>query len=301
MDLSPGQQKAVFVLVVVVLAALGYWLILPKISHSHGAAQAATSPAPSATAPASAPPQGSQVPQGTTPATVTPAPAASGSVNIYSWLPFTQQGLAAAAAATVKFAADYNTYSYAESPSGYVGTMNGLITGTLADTLKGLYATPGVAKVRTSRRQVSTGTAVIDSLRTFGPSSLSFIVTGEQHLVTSRATTNGTAQYVIAGCATTGGVPAVQAPTQAVATAISFAEQQLGKPYLWGGTRARRLRLLRPGDDGLPGGRDRHRPDLAGAMGDRAARPLPPRSSRGTWCSSPARTALLRRRGTSAW
>ena len=40
-----------------------------------------------------------------------------------------------------------------------------------------------------------------------------------------------------AGCATTtGGVPAVQAPTQAVAAAISFAEQQLGKPYLWGGT-----------------------------------------------------------------
>jgi peptidoglycan DL-endopeptidase CwlO len=40
-----------------------------------------------------------------------------------------------------------------------------------------------------------------------------------------------------AGCAqTTGGVPAVQAPTAAVATAISFAEQQLGKPYLWGGT-----------------------------------------------------------------
>jgi cell wall-associated NlpC family hydrolase len=40
-----------------------------------------------------------------------------------------------------------------------------------------------------------------------------------------------------AGCVqAAGGVPAVQAPTQAVATAISFAEQQLGKPYLWGGT-----------------------------------------------------------------
>ncbi len=40
-----------------------------------------------------------------------------------------------------------------------------------------------------------------------------------------------------AGCVqTAGGVPAVQAPTQAVATAITFAEQQLGKPYLWGGT-----------------------------------------------------------------
>ena len=41
----------------------------------------------------------------------------------------------------------------------------------------------------------------------------------------------------VAGCVqTTGGVPAVQAPTQTVAAAISFAEQQLGKPYLWGGT-----------------------------------------------------------------
>jgi cell wall-associated NlpC family hydrolase len=41
----------------------------------------------------------------------------------------------------------------------------------------------------------------------------------------------------VAGCGTAaGGVPAIQAPTQAVATAITFAEQQLGKPYLWGGT-----------------------------------------------------------------
>ena len=36
----------------------------------------------------------------------------------------------------------------------------------------------------------------------------------------------------VAGCATTTrDVPLVQAPTQAVATAITFAEQQLGKPY----------------------------------------------------------------------
>jgi peptidoglycan DL-endopeptidase CwlO len=41
----------------------------------------------------------------------------------------------------------------------------------------------------------------------------------------------------VAGCVqAAGGVPAVQAPTQTVAAAIAFAEQQLGKPYLWGGT-----------------------------------------------------------------
>jgi peptidoglycan DL-endopeptidase CwlO len=41
----------------------------------------------------------------------------------------------------------------------------------------------------------------------------------------------------VAGCAqTAGGLPVVQAPSQLVAAAIGYAEQQLGKPYLWGGT-----------------------------------------------------------------
>jgi peptidoglycan DL-endopeptidase CwlO len=39
-----------------------------------------------------------------------------------------------------------------------------------------------------------------------------------------------------AGCTTAGGVPAINAPNQAVATAVDFAEQQLGKPYQWGAT-----------------------------------------------------------------
>src|SRR5215831_13387071 len=48
---------------------------------------------------------------------------------------------------------------------------------------------------------------------------------------------NMPASNTAAGCVqTAGGVPAVQAPTQTVAAAINFAEQQLGKPYLWGGT-----------------------------------------------------------------
>ena len=188
MDLSPGQLKAVFALVVVVLAALGYWLIMPDVTHSHGQA-AAASPTPSAAGPASAPDQGAPA--------ATASPAATGSVNIYSWLPFTQQGLAAAAAVTVKFVADYNTYSYNQSAADYVGTMSGLITGRLATTLRNVYSTPGVAKVRTDQKQVSTGTAVIDSLRSFGPSSLTFIVTGRQHLVTSGGTSNGSAQYAV--------------------------------------------------------------------------------------------------------
>jgi hypothetical protein len=187
-DLSPGQQKAVFALVVVVLAALGYWLILPKVSHSH--AQAQPSPNPSATQSVPSPPVSS-------PPAATTSPASASGVDIYSWLPFTQQGLAAAAAVTEKFLVDYNTYSYRESAAAFVGRMNGLITTQLASTLRGLYAQPGVAKLRTDQRQVSTGTAVINSIRAFGASSLTFVATGTQHLTTSKGASSGSAQYAI--------------------------------------------------------------------------------------------------------
>lgn len=188
MDLSPGQKKAVFALVVVVLAALGYWLILPKVSHSKAQAQPTPTPSPTESVPA---PAVTQTP------TVTTTPSATGSVNIYSWLPFTQEGLTAAAAVTQQFLVDYDTYSYTESAQDYVGKMGGLITGQLATTLKALYASPGVAKVRNDQKQTSTGTAQISSLRSFGPSSLTFVVTGNQHLVTAKGTSNGTAQYAI--------------------------------------------------------------------------------------------------------
>ena len=197
MDLSPAQQKAVFVLVVVVLAALGYWLILPKLSHSggHSAAAGSTSPAASTLAPASAPAEAS-VP-GTPAGTVTASPAAAGNVNIYSWLPFTQQGLADAASVTEKFCVDYNTFTYSESPAAYVAKMSGLITGQLATTLQASYSTAGVATLRTSQKQVSTGTAVINSLRAFGSSSLTFVVTTGQRLVSSKGTTTGNTQYAV--------------------------------------------------------------------------------------------------------
>jgi len=187
-DLSPGQQKAVFALIVVVLAALGYWLILPKVTHSRGSPQA-TASTPAATLPASTP--SAQSPP--TPA-VTTSP---GNVNIYSWLPFTQQDLADAAAVTVKFCVAYNTYSYTEDAAAYVAQMNGLITGQLATTLQTSYSTPGVAQLRTSQKQVSTGTAAINSLRAFGASSLTFIVNTAQRLASSRGTTHGTAQYAV--------------------------------------------------------------------------------------------------------
>ena len=189
MDLSPGQRSAVFAVVVVVLAVLGYFLVVPALTHSHGSAQAATSPSAVPPAVTSAPP--AVVP------TVTASAAAAGGVDIYSWLPFTQQDLAAAASVAVQFSIDYNTFTYTETAAGYVARMGGLVTGQLASTLQTEYQTPGVAKLRTSQQQVSTGTAAIISIRAFGPSSLTFIVNAGQRLVTTNGTTSGSTQYAI--------------------------------------------------------------------------------------------------------
>ena len=190
MELSPRQRSAVFAVVVIVLAALGYYVVVPAVTHGHAAASPTASGTASGTAAATAP---SSAPA---PA-VTASAAEAGGVDIYAWLPFTQQDLAAAASVAVRFSVDYNTFTYTESAADYVGAMGGLITGQLATTLRAAYQTPGVAKLRTSQKQVSTGTAVISALRAFGASSLTFIVTAGQRLATANGTSSGSTQYAV--------------------------------------------------------------------------------------------------------
>jgi len=184
--LTSGQQKAVFAVIVVALAALGYYLVVPAMTHSHANAQATPTPTPTAS-PSESPP---------TP-TVTASPAPATGVNIWAWLPFTQQDLAQAASVTTKVAVDYDTYSYTETPQAYVATMGNLISADLAATIKQAYALPGVATLRTNEKQVSTGTAVINSLRAFGPSSLIFVVTAGQRLVSGGQISTNSTQYAI--------------------------------------------------------------------------------------------------------
>jgi hypothetical protein len=190
-ELSSGQRRVVFAVIVVVLAALGYFLVVPAVTHHDGTAAAGTTsppasppatPAPAVTAPAVSPAAG---------------PSASRGPDIYAWLPFTQQDLASAASVAVRFAVAYNTFSYTESGSAYVQAMGSLVTGQLAVTLQSAYQTPGVAQLRTSQRQVSTGTAQISGLRAFGAASMTFVVTAGQRLVTSKGTSNGSTQYAV--------------------------------------------------------------------------------------------------------
>lgn len=190
MELSPRQRGAVFAAVVIALAALGYYLVVPAVTHSHGSARAGPTPSSTPSAPAT-----EQTPAAAP--TVQASAVAAGGPDIYAWLPFTQQNLAAAASVAVRFSVDYNTFTYTESATAYVGAMGGLVTSQLAGTLRAVYQTPGVAKLRTSQKQVSSGTAAINSLRAFGPSSMTFIVTAGQRLATSNGTSNASTQYAV--------------------------------------------------------------------------------------------------------
>jgi hypothetical protein len=193
MELSPGQQKALFAVVVVALAVLGVFLIS---SRGHGTSHTGAAATP--TASASAAPT---APVSTAPA---PAPAGSASVNIYQWLPFSQQDLAKAAAVTTRFASDYNTFSFHDTAASYVARMSNLITPQLSQKLQGSFSTLSVAQARNRQKQISTGTASIDSIRTFGSSSITFVVTATQKLNSTQGSSQNNTQYAITTTGTGG-------------------------------------------------------------------------------------------------
>jgi len=182
MELSRGQQRLLFAVVVLALGGLGVFLL-------GGRHQAATPP------PAS--PSASAAPVSSTPAASPVATTGGGGVNIYQWLPFTQQDLTAASRATVTFAADYENWTYTEPAQAYIAKMNGLVTASLAASLQNSYATPGVAALRSAQKQVSTSSGGIASIRSFGTGSITFVVNITQRLATTSGTTNNSAQYAV--------------------------------------------------------------------------------------------------------
>jgi hypothetical protein len=193
MDLSSGQQRGLFVVVVVVLAGLGIYLIGPGGRHGSTGAPS-SSPSPSVS-PASTPDSSA----GTTP-TVAPVGTSSvgkGQADIYNWLPFTQQDLTSAAQAALAFAADYGTWSYTESSTAYGAKMNGVATGSLITALRQAYQTPGSANQRTAQKQVSTASGGITQLRSFTAQSITFLVNIAAKLTSTQGTKTNTTQYAI--------------------------------------------------------------------------------------------------------
>ena len=182
MELSSGQQRLLFAVVVLALAGLGVYLI-----GGHHGTTASPPPKPTVSA----------APATTAPATTPATTNGSGGADIYQWLPFTQQDLTNAARTTVAFAADWETWSYTEPAAAYAAKMSGLVTNELSATLENDYTTPGVANQRSAQKQISTSSGGIASISTFGTGTITFVVNMTQQLATSSGTTHTTQQYAV--------------------------------------------------------------------------------------------------------
>ncbi|MGH3211200.1 MAG: hypothetical protein ACRDNO_25920 [Trebonia sp.] len=195
MDLTPGRQRLVFVVIVVALVGLTSFLIEHR--HSGGTPAAAPTPSTSASTPSPAGTQGSSVPPASVPA-VTPA-ATAGGAEIYQWLPFTAADLSAAAQTTLTFAKDYSTWSYTESATDYAAKLGPLVSPHELALLESGYSTAGVAGPRVQDKQVSTGSGTIDSISSFGAGPvITFVVTVNQQVTSTQpATTPPPQQYAV--------------------------------------------------------------------------------------------------------
>jgi hypothetical protein len=200
MDLTPAQRKLAFAAVVLVLAALGAFLIIPGTllgrgaSTSHGRAVGLSQPLSGASP---SPGQGSPPPSSPGGLGSTPAPGTGTGPDIYAWLPFSQAGLAMASDVVRRFAAAYASYSYTQSTASYERQMNGLVTAQLAAVLGRGFGTAGVAQIRTQQKQIATGAGQITAIRGFSASSITFIVAISQKVTGTQGTKRVTTSYAV--------------------------------------------------------------------------------------------------------
>jgi hypothetical protein len=198
MDLTSRQRLLAFALIVLAVAGVGTFLFITGTDKHNTASPPAHPSTPAATysSPAAAP---------STPVQPTGSTAASSQVNIYQWLPFSESQLAQASSVVQEFSAYYGTYSYSEGTSSYINRMSSLANSQLLKVIQSGYAAPGVASLRSQQKQVSTGTAVINSLRTFGPDSITFVVTINQKVTQNKGTSQLTNQYAVTVASTGAG------------------------------------------------------------------------------------------------
>jgi hypothetical protein len=194
MELTPGQQRLLFVVVVLALAGLGIYLVSGR---SSGGSPGAAPTSASTVAPSASSATAASVPPSTVPA-ATPASTAGGA-EIYQWLPFTPADLATAANTTLAFAADYASWSYTEDAAAYAAKLSGLVTAQEGATLENDYSTSGVAGPRNADKQVSTGNGTIDSISAFGsnPTSITFVVTISQQVSSTQPANSMTGEYTV--------------------------------------------------------------------------------------------------------
>lgn len=187
MDLNNDRQRRlVFAGVAAALVVLGLWLLWPRPDTDP--ARGERTPAPVATA--------------GPPAPATPPPGIDElvdpeSFDVYRLLPFGRKDFATAATTAQQFVVRYGTYRYDEDPQTYLARLRPLVTDQVYNDLLAGAASPGLQEQRRADQTVATGTASLNSIRTIGATSITFLVTGLQETVEAGTTGRDSKQWAV--------------------------------------------------------------------------------------------------------
>jgi hypothetical protein len=194
MELTPGLQRVVLVVLTVGLTVLGIFVIEARHHGTPSAAASSSAPASASDANSGA----GAAPSAVTAPTAAPAgPAATSPAQIYQWLPFTSTDLSAAANTTTAFAKAYATWNDTETPQQYAASFKGLADQNAINLIE-----PGFASnaQRTADKESSTGSGAITSITQFSGSpsvSITFLVTITQQVTPAATTASAATPYTV--------------------------------------------------------------------------------------------------------
>jgi hypothetical protein len=179
---QPGDRRGVaFAAVVVIIAAVGLYLVLwpdPEEPAAERVPSGVTTSAP--------------VVESTPLATASDAP-----FDVYSYLPMSKEQLAAAADLAERFTAEYGTFRHDEDPAAYAARVKQYTTAELGDILTRTLTSPGTVERNRADEVVSTTTAVLKEIRQIDKTSVVFVVSGTQQLATKSGTRQLAEQYAV--------------------------------------------------------------------------------------------------------
>ncbi|MGP4029721.1 hypothetical protein [Actinomadura sp. 3N407] len=175
-----GKPTLALILIGLVLLAAALWstsrsTTRPDHPTAHSTPSSDTTPSPGAT-PASRP--------------VT-------AHDIAGLLPLGEDQIATAAEVARRFTALYGTWRYTESTPQYLARLTPLMSAQLRPELERAAADIATAVQRYRLQQTSTGQARVDALRALGPTSITVLVTGTEHITTPHSTWQDTSHYAI--------------------------------------------------------------------------------------------------------
>ncbi|WP_150245314.1 hypothetical protein [Nocardiopsis quinghaiensis] len=184
--LPERAQRAVFIGLIIVLVAFGLYLSFGDFGQE---AEEDPEAAPSASE-VSPGQEGAEGPGPDALSTVEPSPiptTAADDVSVLDWFPFTEEEFRTAGAAARTFAEAYGTIDYTQSPESYYTSMEGLATDEFAEVLSETSRVGAFWDQMSGAEAVAEGRATVDSVRTFGEDSITFVVTAQSITETENA------------------------------------------------------------------------------------------------------------------